>query len=156
MNLDDLLSQGSNLFDLLDNQLLQLQQQLSSSETTITALQLSLSKAGEIIGNLKKSLTGATNWANRMGERLQENNEDIARAYEQLDAADAYAIKLQKKANRSGPVSISFGLIGGAGLAWGATDAIYSQNSMKAVYGACAGLVTFGLWAIGHWTFDWW
>jgi uncharacterized phage infection (PIP) family protein YhgE len=161
--LQDLLNQGDNLFKTLDGQLAGLQTQLADSETTITSLQASLNQAKQTIARLSQNLTKAQDWANQMGQRLQENNEDLSAAYDNLDTLSQQnadlkqrAAGLQAQAGRSGLIGFCFAGIGyGAGMPL-ILEGIRADNQTMLWSGAGAIIGSTGIWLLGRYLCGWW
>ncbi len=161
--LQDLLNQGDDLFEMLDNQLAELQEQLTSSETTIIGLQTLLSEAKQTITQLSENLTKAQAWSDQMGERLQENNEDLAAAYDHLDMLHQQntllkneAETLRKQAGKNGLIGFGFA---GAGFGVGMpllVEGIRTDNQAMLWGGAGSIIGTAGVWLLGHYVFHWW
>lgn len=161
--LQDLLSQGGSLFETLDNQLAELQEQLMNSETTIINLQTLLLEAKGTITQLSENLAKAQIWADQMGQRLQENNEDLAAAYDHLDLLNLQnatlkieAEKYWSKAQRNGLIGFGF-----AGVGFGVgtplmIEGIQSDNQTMLWTGAGTIIGTTGIWLLGHYVFHWW
>ncbi len=161
--LRDLLSQGGNLFETLDNQLAELQEQLTNSETTITGLQILLSEAKETIAQLSENLIQSQLRADQIQVLLQENNEDLAAAHEHLDTLSRQntlwkneAAELQKQAGKTGLIGFGF-----AGLGFGLgtpliAEGIRSDNQAMVWAGAGSIIGTTGIWLLGHFVFKWW
>ncbi len=161
--LQDLLNQGGDLFEMLDNQLAELKEQLTNSEITITGLQTLLSEARQTITQLSENLVKAQMWAEQMGERLHENNEDLASAYDHLDLLEQQnnvfkieAEKYQRQSKRNGLIGFSFA---GVGFCVGTPfliEGIQSDNQTMLWTGAGTIIGTSGIWLLGHYVFDWW
>jgi hypothetical protein len=98
-----------------------------------------------------------------MGQRLQENNEDLASAYEHLDLLEQQSMafkleaeKYQLQAKRNGLIGLSF-----AGVGFGAgtpllIEGIKSDNQTMLWAGAGTIIGTSGIWFFGHYIFNWW
>jgi hypothetical protein len=98
-----------------------------------------------------------------MGERLQENNEDLANAYEHLDLLEQQnsafkldAEKYQQQSKRNGLVGFGF-----AGIGFGVgtpllIEGIQSDNQTMLWTGAGTIIGTSGIWLLGHYVFGWW
>ncbi len=161
--LQDLLNQGDDLFEMLDSQLAELQEQLMNSETTIISLQTLLFEAKETITQLSENLAKAQMWAEQMGERLQKNNEDLAVAYDHLDLLNLHnavlkieAEKYRSKAQRNGLIGFSF-----AGVGFGVgtlllVEGIQHDNQTMLWSGSGTIIGTTGIWLLGHYVFSWW
>jgi len=99
-------------------------------------------------------LEKVTNWAEEMGRRLQENNEDIVIAYEEVKRLEKQISQL-KRGQYASPILFSISGLG-AGMAFNELTKNDSFNSSK--FGVYAGtsLLSFGVWAVGHWLVNWW
>jgi DNA repair exonuclease SbcCD ATPase subunit len=161
--LEDLLNLGDNLFGTLDNQLAELQEQLTNSETTISGLQALLLQANETITQLSQNLTKAEDWSNQIEARLAKSSEDLAAANAHLDRLEEQHIawkreaeRLQKDAERNGFIAFAFGAVG---LGVGAPlfiEGIRTDN--QAMLWTAAGTIagTSGIWLLGHYLFKCW
>ncbi len=153
---DSLQSEGADLFLTLDKQLLILETQLADSKTAIDDLQASLD-------NCLISLNAARQWADEMGRRLQENNEDLAAAFTNLDAlshqnADLklQSARLQNQARRNGLIGFGFAGIGfGAGVPL-VVEGVQRGNRSMALSGGGVIIGSAGLWLLGRYVFHWW
>jgi hypothetical protein len=98
-----------------------------------------------------------------MAERLQENNEDLAKAYEDLDYLEQQtslfkieAEKYQVQAKRNGLIGFGFGVVGfGVGTPL-LIEGIQSDNQTMLWTGAGTIAITGVVWAAGHYLFSWW
>jgi hypothetical protein len=168
--LRDLLNQGSSLFNLLDSQLATAQTQLAqagtrldSSDKTMMLLQERLSAATQTIAQLSANLKKAQDWAEQMGQRLQDNNEDLANAYNNLDTLtqqNAYlkqqAAGLQARAGRNGLIGFAFAGIGyGVGIPL-MVEGIRADNQTMLWSGAGSIIGSTGIWLLGRYVFNWW
>jgi uncharacterized coiled-coil protein SlyX len=154
--ISNLLTEGSDLFRLLDQQLAALQAQLADSETIITDLQKSLQESQGTIMLLWENL-------NQVSERIQASNEWLVQAYDDLDLLEAQNTarkignkKLRTKARRSGIIGVIFGSLGfGAGVPLIA-EGIQTDNQTMLWTGAGAVIGTGAIWALGRFVIGWW
>ncbi len=98
-----------------------------------------------------------------MGERLQENNEDLTSAYDHLDllnqqnaALKIEAEKYRKQAGRNAVIGFGF-----AGVGFGVgtpllIQGIQTDNQTMLWSGAGTIIGTTGIWLLGHYLFQWW
>jgi hypothetical protein len=153
---DSLRSEGANLFRTLDEQLSILETQLADSKTAINDLQSSLN-------NCLISLRAAQAWAAQMGERLRENNEDLALAYQNIDTLSRQNAdlklqteKMRKQAARNGIIGFGFAGAGfGAGIPLMA-EGVRDNNHAMTWAGAGTLVGTAGIWLLGHFLLEWW
>jgi len=88
-----------------------------------------------------------------MGQRLQENNEDIAAAYEDIKKLEKQITQL-KRGQYASPILFS---ISGFGAGMAVNELIkndFNPNRLGIYSGVS--LLSFGVWAIGHWLINWW
>lgn len=98
-----------------------------------------------------------------MGDRLQENNEDLASAYEHLDLLNLQnavlkieAEKFRRQAGRNGLIGFGFASVGfGVGTPLIA-EGICLDNQAMLWAGAGTIIGTTGIWLLGHFVFQWW
>ncbi|MDR1216002.1 MAG: hypothetical protein LBK25_04900 [Treponema sp.] len=98
-----------------------------------------------------------------MGQRLQENDEDLVFAYADIDFlrrqnADLklQAIKLQAQAERNGLIGVAFTGIGlGLGMPF-MVEGIRTDNQTMLWTGAGTIIGVTSIWLLGRYIFDWW
>ncbi len=98
-----------------------------------------------------------------MGQRLQENNEDLADSYEHLDLLEQQnmlfkldAEKYQRQAKTNGLIGFAF-----AGVGFGVgtplfIEGIRTDNQTMLWAGAGSIAISGAVWAVGHYLFQWW
>jgi hypothetical protein len=94
-------------------------------------------------------------WAEQIGQRLQENNEDIAFAYEEITRLEKY-VNQMKRGKYAAPISFSISGIGVGMMVNEFTKTPDTVNLGKAKIYVGVAVSSFGVWALGHWIFKWW
>jgi len=89
-----------------------------------------------------------------MGQRLQENNEDIAAAYSEITNLEKQLAQL-KRGRYAYPAFFS---VAGFGMGMAVNELTKDNLFSISKFGVYAGvsLLSYGIWAIGHWLTNWW
>jgi type II secretory pathway component PulM len=78
----------------LTQSLNQASQELQTSKTQLTRLQNLLNDALRRLPDLENTNRRISEFNDQIGERMQEQNEDLANAYDELDAQDKKVLKM--------------------------------------------------------------
>jgi hypothetical protein len=120
-----------------------------------------VSEITEYLTESQKSLYRMKIAVDQMGARMQESNEWLAAAYDDLDSADAkiamlkVSLEIKTAQVRLIPVSFAFGTAFGVGASV-AISGISQDNSTMTWAGVGTAGASALIWSIGHWLFEWW
>jgi hypothetical protein len=137
-----------------------LQQQLKDSQTSASQALTSLNSALTTIQKLKENLAQQEQLANEWGNRLQDSDESYYYLQQDMDALQAQydtlkkSISQMKRGQVASPILFSVAGLGVGLVALPNPQGHYDLNQRLVGGGVIIGSV--GIWALGHYLFNWW
>jgi hypothetical protein len=158
-NIDDLVASALAELDAMDQSTADMVAAMQNANTSNAQLKSYLDESQRALARMKVGL-------DQVSERMQESNEWLAAAYEDLDAADAkiammkVAAEIRDKQLARVPINsvwhVANGVVFGSGLTMMIIQKDISADPWIGRGLVIAGAASEAFWWIGHLLFEWW